>query len=100
MTIEEEAAAEVAAIRARIALLERMIADPEADPAALRRQEIIDAATAHRFRNPELAARLLAADEGDAQTLVKELGKQYPYMRVPTMNELLRAGRRREAPGE
>lgn len=97
MSFEEKALAEVRQLHRRLSLLERMAADPKATADGLRRQDLATAAKKAGFHNPELAARILAGDEGDPDELVAALGKAEPYMRQADMNEVLRAGRRGRA---
>ena len=55
-----------------------------------RRAALVEAATGLRFRNPEMAGRLLADSEGDPGELAQQLAEQAPYMVEPTMNERIR----------
>ena len=61
-----------------------------------RRAALVAAARDARFRNPELVARILAADEGQPAQLVRRLGEAEPYLIEPTMTDLLRSAVRRE----
>lgn len=89
----DDALAQVGQLRQRLSILERMAADPSATPDTLRRGDLIAAAEKAGFLNPELAARVLAADDGEPADLVARLGAEFPYMRKPDMNELMRSGR-------
>lgn len=90
----DSAMAEVTELRQRLALLERMATDQSATPDSLRREDLTEAAVRAGFRNPDLAARLLAAQEGDADELVASLAAAEPYMvaagLVGDMNQALR----------
>ena len=84
--------AEAVAIRARLAELDELTM-PRPDPAA-RHDAIVGAATTARFRNPELAARLLADVEGEPSDIVAGLADAEPYLVRPTMDDLIRAAAR------
>ena len=71
-----------------------MMANPDADPAELRRQDVESAAERAGFRSPALVARILATEDGDPDELVANLAEAEPYMlREPDMNQRLRRRR-------
>lgn len=76
----DEALAEVNQLRQRISLLERMATDPSATPDSLRAQDLAEAARRAGFRNPAVAAKLLAQTDGDPDELVAALAVAEPYM--------------------
>lgn len=117
MTPMDDAIREVAAIRARLAAIEAAVnggpkptmnellraarsdrrapSEPPHD-ADLRRQAIVAAATAARFRNPSLAGTILAGRDGEPAALIRELADAEPYLVTPSMNELIRRAARGE----
>lgn len=95
--LEDEAREEIARLRQQVAALTELARHPDIAPYQLRRQAIVDAARARRFREPELAAQVLVGQEGDPRKLVGKLADENPYLREPDMNELIRAGRKGRA---
>ena len=90
--IPEKYLTEIRERRARLAEMEERLASPDFSTKAERRERIVEAATAARFRAPELVGRILDGDEGDPAELVAKLATDHAYLVEPTMNELIRRG--------